>query len=257
MKRMTIALCLGLVACSPHADTAPSRALVMEYVSTQGMREGIDRRTADLSKEMVAKAPPGQTEKINRLVESSVGWAVLQEDLVSLIQSIYTTEELESLVAFAKASSSRGLAEKNQRFSVAAIQIMQKRSKALDGLMRTEIDKAADPGKPLSGASPISQLSYAIPPKPVYPAESRINGEEGVVRLRVLVNAKGEAEAVGVQKSSGYPRLDEAALAALARAKFHPPQKDGVPTAVYSPASVTFALNDEEKVKVVERRQDR
>lgn len=40
--------------------------------------------------------------------------------------------------------------------------------------------------------------------------------------LRVLVDSGGKADTIEVSTSSGYPRLDEAAVQAVRRAKFQP-----------------------------------
>lgn len=54
--------------------------------------------------------------------------------------------------------------------------------------------------------------AYLVRPGASYPAESRAAGEQGVVVLRVTVDAGGRPIAVRVGKSSGHPRLDRAAV---------------------------------------------
>lgn len=63
---------------------------------------------------------------------------------------------------------------------------------------------------------------YLHNPKPVYPAASRRLGEQGRVVLRVRVSAHGLPLAVEIKQSSGFPRLDEAARAAVERWRFIP-----------------------------------
>ena len=53
---------------------------------------------------------------------------------------------------------------------------------------------------------------YLVRPQVNYPAESRAAGEQGVVLLRITVNANGRPSAVSVAGSSGFPRLDKAAV---------------------------------------------
>jgi protein TonB len=53
---------------------------------------------------------------------------------------------------------------------------------------------------------------YQVRPQVNYPAESRAAGEQGVVLLRITVNANGRPSAVSVAGSSGFPRLDKAAV---------------------------------------------
>lgn len=89
-----------------------------------------------------------------------------------------------------------------------------------------------------------SELEYITQPKAIYPQESRRAGEEGQVLIRVLVGTTGEVEAVGVHKSSGFMRLDDAALAAVAKAKYKPRVRDGVAVRSYQVAPVSFILQN-------------
>ncbi|MBL8423926.1 MAG: energy transducer TonB [Candidatus Accumulibacter phosphatis] len=67
--------------------------------------------------------------------------------------------------------------------------------------------------------------AYLHNPKPVYPVASRRLGEEGRVLLRVRVSAQGLPAEVDVKQSSGFPRLDEAARAAVERWRFVPARR--------------------------------
>ncbi len=56
-----------------------------------------------------------------------------------------------------------------------------------------------------------------------YPSQDLREGNQGVVRVRLEVNAAGRATSCTVTTSSGFPRLDAAACAKLiARARFDP-----------------------------------
>ncbi|MFN4328810.1 MAG: energy transducer TonB [Limnobacter sp.] len=73
------------------------------------------------------------------------------------------------------------------------------------------------------------QVNASACRKPVYPAVSRREEEQGVVVLRFLVNAEGTVVQSEVKSSSGYARLDEAARQALSLCKFQPGTSDGKP----------------------------
>jgi protein TonB len=62
--------------------------------------------------------------------------------------------------------------------------------------------------------------AYLHNPTPLYPALSRRLGEEGKVLLHVHVDASGRPMQLEVKQSSGWPRLDQSALEAVARWKF-------------------------------------
>lgn len=88
----------------------------------------------------------------------------------------------------------------------------------------------------------VSGVEYLVPPKPDYPIGAKRAGEQGKVTLRLLIDDKGHAERVDVQQSSGYPRLDEAARAAVLRAAFKPHLEDGRAVPVYVIVPISFNL---------------
>jgi protein TonB len=79
--------------------------------------------------------------------------------------------------------------------------------------------------------------------QPDYPPTSRRLGEEGSVVLQVLVGADGKVQDGKVQTSSGFPRLDEAALKHALRAwRFKPGTEDGTPVTTWHSVKVTFRI---------------
>ncbi len=68
----------------------------------------------------------------------------------------------------------------------------------------------------------ISASSLPGASMPPYPRASRRRGEEGTVFLSIEVLASGKAGSVEVIKSSGYRRLDEAAIHAAKEAAYQP-----------------------------------
>ena len=64
--------------------------------------------------------------------------------------------------------------------------------------------------------------AYLRNPAPRYPLAARRAAEQGTVTLRVLVTREGLASRVAVEKSSGSPHLDAAALEAVKAWRFTP-----------------------------------
>lgn len=87
-------------------------------------------------------------------------------------------------------------------------------------------------------------MRYLNPPVLSYPRASRELGETGVVRLRVLVDEQGRPREVEVAKSSGHPRLDQAAVLAMRGARFQPHLEDGQPRMVWVLAPLNFQLDE-------------
>lgn len=85
-------------------------------------------------------------------------------------------------------------------------------------------------------------LGSVVPAK--YPLESKAAKEEGTVKLRVIVDAAGWTTSARVLESSGYPRLDDAALEAVRHWRYRPATVDGVPTATPLNVPIRFVLKE-------------
>ncbi|GGY08539.1 energy transducer TonB [Paludibacterium paludis] len=69
---------------------------------------------------------------------------------------------------------------------------------------------------------------YLRNPVPEYPWRSREQGEEGRVVVRAEVDAVGKVRSVRLERSSGFGRLDKAALDAVSSWRFVPATRGGV-----------------------------
>ncbi|MBS0522002.1 MAG: energy transducer TonB [Proteobacteria bacterium] len=65
----------------------------------------------------------------------------------------------------------------------------------------------------------IFQVSYSVRPVLVYPARERRAGHHGTTQIRAYIDASGVPQQITVEKSSGYPALDEAAVEAMRKAR--------------------------------------
>jgi len=80
--------------------------------------------------------------------------------------------------------------------------------------------------------------------KPEYPILSRRMQEEGIVTVQATITAQGRVEAVKVLRSTGFHRLDHAAIAALKDASFRPAIEQGQMLASIQEFTFKFILND-------------
>ncbi len=96
---------------------------------------------------------------------------------------------------------------------------------------------AVDP-QPAEPTTPIVSGSNSVAPKlivnrkPAYPPQSRRAQEQGVTTISVCVSEAGRTQSAQVTESSGYARLDDAALTWMKSARFQPARMDGKPRAV-------------------------
>lgn len=77
---------------------------------------------------------------------------------------------------------------------------------------------------------------------PRYPVESRRRREEGTVVLAVSVTIDGSVGDIRVAKSSGFERLDKAALDAVRHWRWSPTTRDRVPVEVRGTVDIPFVL---------------
>lgn len=104
----------------------------------------------------------------------------------------------------------------------------------------------AAPASSAQGDDPIvEQLRVLAPPVPEYPSLSKRLEEQGTVRLYLHLLADGTVGEVRVQRSSGYARLDAAALEASKTLKFTPARtRSGKAADVWAILPVEFRLED-------------
>jgi periplasmic protein TonB len=93
---------------------------------------------------------------------------------------------------------------------------------------------------PTPASSPKKGLSA-----PAYPIESKKLGEEGAVGLALYLNEDGKVKDARVDTSSGFARLDEAAVKHATRSwKFEPCTDDKKPVACWHKIKFRFQLKD-------------
>lgn len=78
--------------------------------------------------------------------------------------------------------------------------------------------------------------------EPTYPSASRRASEEGTVRLKVLVDEKGRPRDVAIATSSGFARLDQAAMEAVRKWRFVAATDGTNPVSAWTQVAITFRL---------------
>jgi len=101
---------------------------------------------------------------------------------------------------------------------------------------------APRPAAPAPVVPPDFNAAQLGNPGPAYPYLSRKAREEGVVTLKVLVGTDGRAKQLQVEESSGFDRLDKAALKTVRKWRFLPATQAGQPREAWVLVPVTFSL---------------
>lgn len=87
-----------------------------------------------------------------------------------------------------------------------------------------------------------SAVRYVKEPVLHYPLLSRRAREQGTVVLRITVDAGGRLKEAWVHRSSGFERLDQAALQDIRSARFTPQMEDGKPVEWQTLAPLAYDL---------------
>lgn len=89
---------------------------------------------------------------------------------------------------------------------------------------------------------PSSSADYLNNPSPPYPPLSKRLNEQGRVVVRVRIEADGTASQAEVRSSSGFERLDQAALQTVKRWRYLPGKRGGVAEAMWFNVPINFVL---------------
>jgi len=95
---------------------------------------------------------------------------------------------------------------------------------------------------PPDAEQPASNADYLQNPKPAYPPVSRRLGEQGKVVVRVLIGTDGAAQNAEIRQSSGFGRLDQAALRTALKWRYVPGKRNGAPEAMWFNVPINFVL---------------
>ena len=99
---------------------------------------------------------------------------------------------------------------------------------------------AAAPAAPVTVGNLDERMIEGKPPR--YPVESRRKHEEGTVLLRLLIGPDGRVAQVSIAQSSGFDRLDQAALQAARGWRWQPMIREGAAVEVRGVMPIPFVL---------------
>lgn len=109
-----------------------------------------------------------------------------------------------------------------------------------------QIAPPAPPAPPVAPPPPktiaLSEVQFLKTPVLEYPPAARRARESGRVTLRFFIDEAGLPRQIQVSRSSGFARLDEAAVATMAKAVFKPYAENGQPIGVWAVIPLDFTL---------------
>jgi protein TonB len=96
------------------------------------------------------------------------------------------------------------------------------------------------PPSTVQGGDLSAQMVSGKPPR--YPIDSRRKREQGTVVLSLVVGLDGRVSTISVARSSGFPRLDDAARDAVRGWRWSPIIRDGQPVMVKGIVEIPFVI---------------
>jgi len=90
--------------------------------------------------------------------------------------------------------------------------------------------------------------------RPNYPEVARLLGQEGQVVMLLLVSEEGNIALARIDRSSGYPLLDQAALEATRKWSILPGTLNGTPVCSWGRFAMNFHLSDYERSELAQAR---
>lgn len=102
---------------------------------------------------------------------------------------------------------------------------------------------SADASSPPRVDLPSSDADYLHNPKPEYPRLSRQRNEHGKVVVKVLIGVDGLPQKAEIKVSSGFERLDTAALTTAMAWRYVPGKRGGVPEAMWFLVPIQFVMD--------------
>jgi TonB family protein len=80
---------------------------------------------------------------------------------------------------------------------------------------------------------------------PIYPETELRAKHTGIVKLNLLINTDGHAKKSKIVESSGFSRLDQAAIGFFGRCRFNPAMSNGVPVESWSSVNYKWTIKED------------
>lgn len=182
-----------------------------------------------------------------------IQWSSPQSDLApKLVTNSVANSTANSTAKSVANSSANSPAASSQPLSPQATHLSASNPLASNPLASNSVTVSPSAANPVAAPSKTASLdrrpsvdaSYRGNATPDYPALSRRLGEQGVVVLKVLISPAGRADEIQVQKSSGFKRLDDAAISAIRDWRFIPASQAGIPVAAWHEWAWEFKLKN-------------
>ncbi len=202
---------MGLYASgSVFQAEAPVAATPVSLVLTSPFTQAVSSH-APAAQRLTPRPPAEPPPKPSKPVESPA--PVKSPEKLEPVQAVETTKTREAPALAAPPTQSSGPARQDPPTSPAPV---------------TPVTPAAAASSGQSNGLPQARIQASAKcVAPSYPRRSIMNNEQGVSQIELLIGADGRVRQSRVAQSSGFFRLDQAALQALSACEFEPERVNG------------------------------
>lgn len=127
MKHIKAVIFLVMIAASMGAH-ATSKALAEKYLRATHIPEVLQAQIDGYADQYAKGQGAAQRKRIHRYLEKAMGWEVLKDEYIELVQATYTEKEINAFLQFAHTSAGRSMQAKNTEFASKAAAFSAKRT---------------------------------------------------------------------------------------------------------------------------------
>ena len=130
MKKLITAFIIALVSSNVYAAEVIDKNLAIEYLKLSKTDEIINASIQEYETQLFANAKPEDKATLRKMMEDSMGWEAVKDQLVEVVINVYTKEEIVAYIEFMKsplgASATAKSGEFSKQFTMAVSTNLQK-----------------------------------------------------------------------------------------------------------------------------------
>jgi hypothetical protein len=116
MKSALALLFVSVLAFDTFAAEAEDQALAREYLELRGFEKSYQAYLARFSM-YCADAPEAAQSECYKAIQGRIGWDAIKGDVLDLVSTTYTRDELQAAIAFLKSPAGSSYSAKNEKFA--------------------------------------------------------------------------------------------------------------------------------------------
>ena len=106
-----------MAAMAANAADPDQRQLALDYLTTSRVEDLINSSMNEYDEQLFKDATPEKRAEFRKFLKDAIGWDALKEQLIDLVLTLYTKEELEASIAYMRSPAGASMTAKGPEFS--------------------------------------------------------------------------------------------------------------------------------------------